>query len=69
MPAMPNTRLLSTFAVRYAQYVMTSRGLDTMTKMASGLCFMTFSVTVFTMPAFVAIKSSRLIPACVAIHS
>ena len=41
---------------------MTSSGLDTMTKMASGLCFITFSVTVLTMPALVAIKSSRLIP-------
>jgi len=61
-PAIPNTFLESTLAERYAQYVITSKGLETMMIFAFGEYFTTFSVTDFTIPAFVAIKSSRDIP-------
>ena len=41
---------------------MVSIGLETITKMASGEYFRIFSTTLFTIPAFTPISSSRVIP-------
>src|SRR6478609_4232835 len=62
MPAIPITRVRGNFEIKCAWYVITSSGLLTTIIIAFGECFTTFSVTVFTIPALVLIKSSRVIP-------
>jgi hypothetical protein len=43
---------------------MASSGLVTMMRIASGECFAACSTTARTIPAFLASRSSRLIPGC-----
>ena len=44
------------------RYVIVSIGFETTTIMVSGECFKTFSETLFTIPAFIPISSSLVIP-------
>ena len=61
-PAIPITRCLSNPLTFSATYVMTSRGLETTMMMAPGDFATADTVQLLTMPLFVFIRSSRLIP-------
>ena len=61
-PQMIQTKKIFVVDFKRAAAGITSNGLETTIMMASGECLTTFSVTLFTIPALVSIKSSRLIP-------
>ncbi len=61
-PAMPRTRSRGKPDARIATWHMASRGLVTTIRIASGECVTAASTTPFTIPALVAISSSRLMP-------
>ena len=61
-PAIPITRSLGKPDTSDARNVISSNGLVTTMRIASGECFSTFSMTSRTIPAFFASRSIRLIP-------
>ena len=61
-PAIPSTRSRGKPEACIATWHMASSGLVTMIRIAFGECFAACSTTARTMPAFLANRSSRLIP-------
>ena len=64
IPAMPNTRSFGQAETFLATWHIASSGLETMTRIASGLAAITCSVTDLTIFSFVVTRSSRLMPGC-----
>ena len=62
VPAMPITRFFGKPEAFSATWHMASRGFVTITRIASGERFVASVTTPRTIPAFVLIRSSRLIP-------
>jgi hypothetical protein len=59
---MPNTRSFGQPETFFATWHIASSGFETTTRIASGLCAITFSVTSLTIFSFVETRSSRLMP-------